>query len=81
MSYGVFVCVCVFFLFFFFSEKGFGAAAAVPGLPQGRKVRRLDPEGDRAADGPVQHLRRLAEDDLFLHRLLEADSHLEGPAR
>lgn len=72
------LCVCVLFSS---AKTGFGAAATIPGLPQGREVRGPDLEGDRAADGPVQHLRRLAEDDLLLHRLLEAHSYPSGPAR
>ncbi|CAN0580508.1 unnamed protein product, partial [Ectocarpus sp. 12 AP-2014] len=54
---------------------GLGAAAALPGVPQGGEVRGPDPQGHRAADGAVQHLRRLAQDHLLLHGVLEAHPH------
>ena len=37
------------------TTRRLGAAAALPGLPEGREVRGSDFEGDGAADGAVQH--------------------------
>ena len=59
-------------------DQGLRAAAALPVVPQGRALRRPHPQGDRAADGALQHLRRLAQDDLVVHGLLAAAAH---PAR
>lgn len=66
---------------FSFLVTGVGAPAAVPGVPEGGEIRRPDPEGHGAADGPLQHLRRLAQDHLELHRVLQAHSYPQGVAR
>ncbi|CAN0148977.1 unnamed protein product, partial [Ectocarpus fasciculatus] len=60
---------------------GLGVAAALPSVPQGGEVRGPDPQGHRAADGAVQHLRRLAQDHLLLHGFLEAYPHPASSAR
>lgn len=63
------------------TPTGLGVAAALPGVPQGGEVRGPDPQGHRAADGAVQHLRRLAQDHLLLHGFLEAHPHPASSAR
>merc|ERR1712167_172144 len=62
-------------------HQGLGAPAPLPGLPQGREVRRFNTKSDRAADGALQHLRRLAEDDLVLHGLLATHFSFKSVAR
>ena len=41
----------------------------------GGEIWRFDSEGDRAANDPVQFVRRLAQDRLILHGVLAFDSH------
>ena len=56
-------------------------ANAVSSVHENRKIWRFDFESDRAADGFIQHLRRLVEIYQFVHRVLSIDINLESVAR
>lgn len=48
-------------------------AVTLPGVLEGGEIRRPHSEGDRAANGALQSVRRLAENHLLVYGLLEAD--------
>mmetsp|Transcript_5650 Transcript_5650/g.10708 ORF Transcript_5650/g.10708 Transcript_5650/m.10708 type:complete len:224 (+) Transcript_5650:1851-2522(+) len=58
-----------------------GTATPLPSRREIGEIRRPHPQSHRTPNGSFQHLRRLAQNHQFLHRLLAPDPHPPSPAR